>query len=142
MTGNKEKIENSYRKANFNIINSMNCNLRFRQLSKKRIGTILFGFAVSLAGIAYLRQRSPNSQFPVIYKVAKLVDDNALKQIEDIVRSKGEAFPISIAVVNADKAQITVGDGSFDPQSGRVYKIRRGPSNWEISEVVNWKNEP
>jgi hypothetical protein len=111
-------------------------------VSKKRIGTILFGIAVSLAGIAYLRQGSRSSRFPVIYNVAHLLDDNALKQIEDIVRSKGEAFPISIAVVNADKAQITVGDGSFDPRSGRVYKIQRGPSGWEISEVVTWKNEP
>jgi anti-sigma-K factor RskA len=97
---------------------------------------------VAIALFLFLRQRAASAKYPIIYNVANFLDEGQLKQIESVVRSKGEKYLVSIAVVNVDKAQVTVGDGSFQPRSGRLYKMKRSAAGWEVGEVETWKNEP
>lgn len=110
-------------------------------MTKTRVGTVVVGIAIALVLVVYLRQRSEKAKFPIVYNVANLLDAGALKQIEELVRTKGEPNLISIAVVNAKSAIVTAGDGGFEPTSGRIYKVRRAMPGWEIDEVESWKNE-
>jgi len=111
-------------------------------MNKVWVAVILVAVVVSLGIIVCIRRKDEAPKFPVIYNVANLLDEGALRQIEEVVRARGERFPISIAVVNADRAQVGVGDGGFESQSGRLYKMRRGAFGWEIDTVESWKNEP
>jgi hypothetical protein len=111
-------------------------------MSKVWLAATPVGVALVLGIIVHLYRRAVTPRFPVIYNVANLLDEDALGQIEEVVRARGERFPISIAVVNADRAQVGVGDGGFESQSSRVYKMRRGASGWEIDTVESWKNGP
>ncbi len=110
-------------------------------MSKIWVLVAVAAIVVSSGVIAYLIRKSEVSKFPIIYNEANLLDEDALRQIEAMVRAKGERFPISIAVVNADRAQVGVGDDGFASHSGRLYKMRRGASGWEIDTVESWKNE-
>jgi hypothetical protein len=111
-------------------------------VNKPLLIALAIAAVVAVALFLLLRQRSAQTKFPIIYNVANFLDESQLKQIETVVRSKGENYPVSIAVVNADKAQVTVGDGTFEPRSGRLYKMKRGAAGWEVVEVETWKNEP
>ena len=110
-------------------------------MTKTRVGTAVVGIAIALVLVVYLRQRSERAKFPIVYNVDHLLDAGEVKQIEALVRTKGDPYLISIAVVNANRALATVGDGGFEPTSGRVYKVRRAMPGWEIQEVESWKNE-
>lgn len=87
------------------------------------------------------RQRVADaSEFPIIYNVANFMNTNHLKGVERTVRSRGEDYIISIAVVSSNNAEVHVGDGRFiQPDSGRVYKVSRVQGKWQIDDVESWK---
>ena len=95
---------------------------------------------IAIALVLFLRQRGARPKFPVIYDVANVLDEAQLGQVQAAVRAKGEKYLISVAAVSAERAQVTVGDGGFEPRSGRLYKLKRGAAGWEVYEVESWKN--
>ena len=82
-----------------------------------------------------------HDEFPVAYNVANFMNPTELKEVENVVRDRGEQYVISIAVVSSNNAQVHVGDGTFlRPPSGRVYKIARIEGRWQIEDVESWKH--
>jgi len=100
---------------------------------------------LALAVIAFLwHNRSPAGsgqadEFPIIYNVASFMNQTDLKEVENAIRSKGEQYLISIAVVSSNNAQVRAGDGRcLNPSSGRLYKVSRYERQWRIDSVDTW----
>jgi hypothetical protein len=81
------------------------------------------------------------SEFPMIYNVANFMGAAELKEIESLVRQRGEQHITGIAVVGSNNAEVHVADATFiSPTSGRVYKVARTEGKWQIGDIESWKH--
>ena len=79
-------------------------------------------------------------EFPLIYNPASFVSAEEIRQIEQLVRDRGERYVVSINIVSTNKAGATTGRGSHRPRSGRKYNLTRTIDGWRIDAVEEWKN--
>ena len=108
-------------------------------MTKPALIIVVFVVLVIVAG-AFWFFRVRDSQFPYIYNPASFVSDAEIRQIEQLVRDRGERYLVSINIVNTNKAGATTGHGSLRPSSGRSYDLSRTADGWRIDAVAEWKN--
>jgi hypothetical protein len=94
--------------------------------------------AVAVSTVWFFKYR--DADFPYIYNPADFVSAEEIRQIEQIVRAKGERYLVSINIVSTNKAGATTGHGSLRPRSGRKYSLDRTADGWRIDAVEEWKN--
>jgi hypothetical protein len=101
------------------------------------IGCVVLA-AVAAGMVWFLKYR--DADFPYIYNPADFVSAEEIRQIEQVVRGKGEHYLVSINIVSTNKAGATTGHGSLRPRSGRKYSLDRTVDGWRIDAVEEWKN--
>jgi hypothetical protein len=101
------------------------------------VGTCVV-LAIAAGAFWFLRIR--DSEFPFIYNPASFVSVEEIRQIEQLVRDRGERYVVSINIVSTNKAGATTGHGSHRPRSGRKYDFSRTAEGWRIDAVEEWKN--
>ena len=97
------------------------------------------GFSFAVVAVVWLF-KNRDTDFPYIYNPAAFVSTEDIRQIEHVVRAKGERYIVSINIISADKAGATTGHGSLRPSCGRRYFIGRTAKEWTIDKVEEWKN--
>jgi hypothetical protein len=94
--------------------------------------------AMPVSAVWFFKYR--DADFPYIYNPANFVSGEEIRQIERVVRAKGERYLVSINIVSTNKAGATTGHGSLRPRSGRKYSLHRSADGWRIDAVEEWKN--
>ena len=111
-----------------------------------KIGIIAAVFLACAVVAVFLFRRSREasadpSEFPMIYNVANFMGAAELKEVESVVRQRGEQYITAIAVVSSNNAEVHVADTTFiRPTSGRVYKVARTEGKWQIGDIESWKH--
>jgi hypothetical protein len=98
----------------------------------------LIALVIGVACFGFLGAR--DSGFPLVYNPASFVSPDEIRQIEQLVRNRGERYVVSINIVSTNKAGATTGHESYRPRSGRKYDVRRTADGWKIHSVEEWKN--
>jgi hypothetical protein len=101
------------------------------------IGCIVVA-VIAVSAVWFFKYR--DTDFPYIYNPANFVSEEEIRQIEQVVRAKGERYLVSINIISTNKAGATTGHGSLRPRSGRKYSLDRSTDGWRIDAVEEWKN--
>ena len=108
-------------------------------MNKPTLVVVAFvALAIAVGVFWFLRAR--DSEFPLVYNPASFVSTDEIRQIEQLVRDRGERYVVSINIVSTNKAGATTGHGSHRPRSGRTYDLSRTADGWRIDSVEEWKN--
>ena len=101
------------------------------------IGSVILA-AFATVAVWFFKYR--DADFPYIYNPANFVSAEEIRQIEQVVRGKGERYLVSINIISTNKAGATTGHGSLRPRSGRTYSLDRTADGWRIDAVEEWNN--
>jgi hypothetical protein len=77
------------------------------------------------------------NRYPMLPPGDRLTADE-FKAVEKVVRDRGEKFPMSISVSDADHATVNVGDGTFF-QVAKAYSVVRSAGTWRVENVKTIK---
>ena len=103
--------------------------------------TLVIAFVAVVIGVCVLWfLKARDGDFPLIYNPASFVSTEEIRQIEHLVRDRGEHYVVSINIFSTNRAGATTGHESHRPRSGRKYDIRRTADGWKIDSVEEWKN--
>jgi hypothetical protein len=78
-------------------------------------------------------------RYPTIFNGGNRLSAADLKEVEKLVRDRGEHYPRAISVADSDHAMVTVGDGTFF-RGARNYKVVRSEAAWRIESVESIKS--
>jgi hypothetical protein len=73
-------------------------------------------------------------RYPMINNQARQLTEPDLKEVQKLVRDRGEQFVRAISVVDSDHARVAVGDGTFF-RDARIYKVVRSDGTWRVESV-------
>lgn len=76
--------------------------------------------------------------FPEVINPQGLASAQDLAEIQQAVHALGEQHLVQVVAVGADRAEVTVADGSPRARSGRRYQLSRTASGWQVDGRYTW----